>query len=287
MHKTKSKKRKTALIIFIGAVILILFIWYFNNFTIKTQYTEIYSDKVKNDIKIALISDLHGAQFGEDNSDLIEKINNENPDLIIAAGDMMTTNDDESKQTAIELLSTLAQSYPVYFADGEHDKQSQSFHDAIIQSGVVSTPMYDAKNYNNISCFEDTLTVKETDIYICGVSYYSSVYYDLNNYVDLPDDVFSVFVCHVPNMQEAERFGADLTLSGDTHGGIIQLFGPAYFEGKWFPELLYDIPIYDKGLFEHDNGYMYVSPGLGAYPVPARLNNRPELSIITIKPQEN
>lgn len=287
MHNKQSKKRIAAPFILIGAAIAIALIWYYNNFTIKTEYSEIYSEKVKNDIKIALISDLHGMEFGNDNSDLIEKINEENPDLVVAAGDMMTTNDDESRQVAVDLLSTLSESYPTYFADGEHDKQSQAFHDALGATNVVCTPMYDVENYYNISCFEDILTVGETDIFLCGVSYYSSFYFDMNDYVEKPDDIFSVFVCHIPQIGEFEKFGADLTLSGDTHGGIIQLFGPAYFEGNWFPEIASDIPIYDKGLFEYEGGQMYVTPGLGAYPVAARFNNRPELSIITVKPREN
>lgn len=284
MHKKRTKKRIALLLFFLAAIALI---WYFNNFTIKTEYTVIYSDKVNNDVKIALISDLHGMNFGEDNSYLIEKINAESPDLIIAAGDMMTTGDDESKQTALKLLGTLADNYPTYFVDGEHDKQSQSFHDALEQTNVICTPMYDKDNYYNISCFEDTLTVGQTDIFVCGVSYYVSFYFDMNDYVDKPNDIFSIFVCHIPQIEEFEKFGADLTLSGDTHGGIIRLLGPAYFEGEWFPEVTSDIPIYDKGLFEYQGGNMYVTPGLGAYPVPARFNNRPELSIITLKPQEN
>ncbi len=287
MHKKAQKKRFAPLLFVFAALAAIALIWYFNNFTIKTEYTVIYSDKVNNDVKIALISDLHGASFGKDNSYLIEKINDEAPDIVIAAGDMMTSGDKESMKTAAKLLATLSDSYPTYFVDGEHDKQSQSFHDALKETNVVCTPMYDSDNYYNISCFEDVLTVGETDIFLCGVSYYVSFYFDMNDYVQKPDDIFSIFVCHIPQIEEFEKFGADLTLSGDTHGGIIQLFGPAYFEGQWFPEITSDIPIYDKGLFEYQGGNMYVTPGLGAYPVAARFNNRPELSVITLKPREN
>ena len=38
-----------------------------------SEYT-IHSDKVKKDIRFAVIADLHSAEFGENNSRLIEKI---------------------------------------------------------------------------------------------------------------------------------------------------------------------------------------------------------------------
>ncbi len=286
-NNENTKKRKNAPIIFIGALTALFALWYYNNFTIKTVYTEITSDKVQNDVKIALISDLHGMKFGEDNKNLIETIDAQKPDIVVACGDMMTsTEPEETIPVAVELLSDLAEKYPVYFVDGEHDKLFESLHTALQDTNVTFTPMYDVENYYNISCFEDTITVGETEIYIGGVNYYSHFYFDMNEYITIPDDVFSIFLCHIPQIEEFEKIGADLTLSGDTHGGIIQLFGPAYFEGEWFPELTgSNTPVYDKGLFDYEGGQMYVTSGLGAYPIPARFNNRPEVCFITIRPE--
>ena len=59
-----------------------------------------------------------------------------------------------------------------------------------------------------------------------------------------------------------------------------------YYEGEWLPELLENKEVYDKGLFEQDGHYMYVSCGLGNFPFPARLFNRPELTVLKIVPEK-
>lgn len=89
-----------------------------------------------------------------------------------------------------------------------------------------------------------------------------------------------------------EKFGADLTLCGDTHGGIIQIpfLGPAYYNGKFVPELYEDKnKIFDKGLFKYDGGYLFITSGIGNYigdyNIAARFNNRPEIAVLTISPE--
>jgi len=42
-------------------------------------------------------------------------------------------------------------------------------------------------------------------------------------------------------------------------------------------------PEYDGGLFHKGNSIMVVSRGLGNNPIPLRINNRPEVVIITLK----
>ncbi|MFR1841829.1 MAG: hypothetical protein ACLSWQ_05305 [Oscillospiraceae bacterium] len=88
--------------------------------------------------------------------------------------------------------------------------------------------------------------------------------------------------------KDYESFGADLTLCGDTHGGVIQIpfLGPAYHNSQILPELFGSKEnVYDKGLFSYSGGYMFITSGIGNYPIPARFNNRPEIGEIIIKPE--
>jgi len=48
------------------------------------------------------------------------------------------------------------------------------------------------------------------------------------------------------------------------------------------PKLSYNGPVYDKGLFNLGDKYLYVSPGLGNFPLPLRLFNHPELTVIKL-----
>lgn len=70
-----------------------------------TDY-KIKSDKIKETTKIVLISDLHNSQFGSKNKRLVDKIQKQDPDLILMDGDMLNENG-KNAQTAVELVSVL------------------------------------------------------------------------------------------------------------------------------------------------------------------------------------
>lgn len=70
-----------------------------------TDY-KIKSDKIKETTKIVLISDLHNSQFGSKNKRLVDKIQKQDPDLILMDGDMLN-EDGKNAQTAVELVSAL------------------------------------------------------------------------------------------------------------------------------------------------------------------------------------
>ena len=75
------------------------------------------------------------------------------------------------------------------------------------------------------------------------------------------------------------KWGADLTLSGHLHGGIMRLpilggvIAPSY---HLFPK-------YDAGLFRIGNQKMIVSVGLGSHSIKIRLFNPPKIDVITLQ----
>ena len=102
-----SKKR-----IFVTILILlfILFVWIiWGNVTVGvTRYT-VTSDHLPHSFdgyKIAVVSDLHDAQFGNDNSQLVEKVKKEHPDMIAITGDFVDSNRTDI-EIAIQLASQL------------------------------------------------------------------------------------------------------------------------------------------------------------------------------------
>ena len=92
-QKTNRKHKRIVrmvalLILFVGWVI-----W--GNFTIGTTYYEIASEKLSglfDGYKIAQISDLHKAQFGDHNVRIIKILDNEQPDIIVITGDLVDSN---------------------------------------------------------------------------------------------------------------------------------------------------------------------------------------------------
>ena len=83
------KRRAIILIIFVviclGSAISLLLSWK----ALSVSYYEYYNEKIENAFKIVQLSDLHNSCFGEENSRLIKRIEEEKPDLILMTGDIM------------------------------------------------------------------------------------------------------------------------------------------------------------------------------------------------------
>lgn len=276
-------KRKSIFKRFILFNAAALTVWWFNNFTIKTAMHTVYSEKVDSPVRIAVISDQHASEHSIDNEKIIKKIDSAEPDIVFILGDMYSRDGEaEEREIPVQLAKMISENgYPLYFVPGEHDT-SQEYIDMIAEAGAA------VMDYRS-----EYIEVNGNRLQILGIDnvYYSPTF-DLNNAFVLDKSCYSILMAHIPNYESFADFGADLTLCGDTHGGIIQLpfgKGPAYYSetGEWFPEIRsVRSDIYDKGLFPYENGIMFITSGLGAYPYPARLNNRPEVAVIDIMPEK-
>lgn len=266
---------KSAVIRFVIFVALLLFLWYFSTFTVTVSHTEIKSDKINGNLKIVQITDLHGAEFSRRNESLIKQIEKESPDLVFATGDMYTNSDQKGRDTAEQLLVTLAEKFPVYYVTGEHDNDDD-FHLFLKNNGVR------VLNYKS-----ETVKIRDDEIVIYGIDnvYYSPTF-DLFNEFSPDYNKYNILLAHINNAYAFKGFGADLTICGDTHGGQIRLpfVGAVYMDGIWFPEWSDKKQIaYVKGLYSLGENKLFVSGGLGSRPYPIRLFNRPEISVITLK----
>lgn len=262
---------------FCAVLIILLFIWWFNNFTIKIVNSTVHSHKINKTVKIAVISDLHASDLSISSRKILRKIEKEDPDIVVELGDMYTSGSGKRlMKKPVELTKKIIDAgYPVYFVSGEHDADQLFFEDLLAVGAHIM-------NYKS-----ETVEINGNRIQILGIdnAYYSPTF-DLTNEFTLDESCYNILLAHIPNYKKFAKFGADLTLCADTHGGMIQLpfnMGPVYDHGDWFPQLIQDRAVYDKGLFGYEGGAMFITSGIGNYPVPARFNNRPEVAIIEIK----
>lgn len=278
------KKKKIKAKRFFIFIAILFIIWWLNNYTLKTAKFTVNSDKITNSVRIAVMSDLHASKHGISNENILRKIDKSDPDLVFMLGDMYSHDSEwEDIEIPIKLVSMITEKgYPVYFVPGEHDT-SQAYIDEMAAAGAH---IMDYKS--------EIINVNGNNIEILGIdNVYFSPTFDLNNAFTLTHGCFSILMAHIPNYESYAAFGADLTICGDTHGGIIQLpfgRGPAYYSetSEWFPEIAgYRDDIYDKGMFPYIGGAMFITSGIGAYPLPARLNNRPEIAVIDIEASGN
>ena len=97
-------------------------------------------------------------------------------------------------------------------------------------------------------------------------------------------DCFNLLLAHNPEYAEQyAAWGADLTVSGHVHGGIMRL---PLLGGVIAPSLRL-FPKFDAGLYSFREGRaMIVSRGLGLHHIKLRFFNRPEVSVINLSCQK-
>ena len=111
------KVLKIVLAVFLILILACLVsIWISYNWLTVTNFT-VTSDKITSPFRMVLISDLHDHSFGSGNEKLLEKIQDQSPDLIIVDGDMIN-GDSENDDVAVELVRSLVKIAPIYYSLG-------------------------------------------------------------------------------------------------------------------------------------------------------------------------
>lgn len=256
-----------------------------------TNYN-IESDKIKENVKLVLVSDLHDGIFGENNKRLVSKIKECKPDLILFDGDMIN---EESKnlQTAITLVKRLHETALVYYALGNHergylDRRTSDFYGELKKAGAVILE----KNYEDIKVKGNTIRIGGLYEYAFAVDdegkmSKKNMKSELRNFLTNFEDtsVFKIMMSHRPDSfifgQAADTWKIDLAVSGHAHGGQVILPGMGGLYGAdqgWFPK-------YVDGIHHFKTvKNMIITRGLGSdkEKLP-RFNNIPEIVVIDLK----
>ena len=88
----------------------------------KTTFYRETSEKVSRNIRLAVVSDLHNREYGENNEALVSDLQALHPDLILFPGDMVIREDDDYRQM-LDTVSALAGIAPCYGVLGNHESE--------------------------------------------------------------------------------------------------------------------------------------------------------------------
>ncbi|NMA65760.1 MAG: metallophosphoesterase [Clostridiaceae bacterium] len=287
-------KRKFKYLLYISALIIFFFYWQ-NNTIQVTRYRLNYDNLPQefNGYRIVQISDMHGKTFGYENGSLARKIKALKPDIVIATGDMMSSNIDDGK-AFLDFLDHFNNASPVYMCLGNHEQIARILNgmDEIYKNFITEAKNRGVILLDNeeeiISKGQDSIIIKGLTLELYHYSrrdldpedeslYLKTSY--VSEKIGTPQG-FTILMAHNPAyFEEYVEWGADLTLSGHVHGGIIQV---PFKGGLLSPERVF-FPKYDAGLFENDNKKMIVNRGLGNSQINFRLFNRPEVTLIELK----
>lgn len=222
---------------------------------------------------VALVADLHNHPWSDRLTDAIRR---ENPDMIALCGDMidsLRTNTDTAAAFAAEAVKIA----PVYYVTGNHEAraaQTPALLRALEEAGVIM--LNDA--WQTLSRGGDTIRIAgvRDPAYRGGRQTATEA---ALRYV-LEGDAYTILLSHRPELLDLyAAHGADLVLTGHAHGGQVRL--------PWLGGLIAPdqglFPRYTGGVYRQDGTAMVVSRGLGNSIIPVRVNNPPELVIVTLE----
>lgn len=259
---------------------------YFDNKVMDISKYEIKSDKIPeefNKFKIVHLSDFHSYDFGKDNIKIIEKINNEHPDIIVITGDMVNKYD-KNFERFLNLAQALSKKYQIFYIVGNHElglrKEDLNFI-------IKKLSVFGIKIINN----EKIPIIRNNRcINIYGLNVPLLFYKIRNKSSDIEEIVnavlnkcsekeYNILLAHNPLYFETySKYNVNLTLSGHVHGGMIRL---PFIGGLLSPERKL-FPKYSSGIYEINNKKLVVSRGLGHSKPGIRLFDMPEILSITL-----
>lgn len=260
------------------------------NSLVVSEY-EIETDKLDEPVCIVHLSDLHSSEFGEENKRLIKAVSKQCPDLILMTGDMLNTNDDNSK-IITSLVAKLSEIAPVYYSYGNHEIGYEE------SSGIYLTEILEQAGASVLDFQYKDITVGESRIRIGGIYGYCLPEKYLDTGEASPEECeflsefqsgehFSILMCHMPVSWmingSLDEWDVDCVLSGHAHGGQMRLpfLGGLYAPDQgWFSGRQW-------GVFESRNGgnSMILSRGLGSSICVPRVNNIPEIVVVNLVPE--
>lgn len=239
--------------------------------------------------KFVVLADLHNHIYGEGNDKLLRAIDDVSPDFIIIAGDMMIAKPGYNLSVTFDLIGKLSKKYKIYYGMGNHEYRLKIYPG---QYGGLFDTFVEFLKKNNVVLLDNNTSILDINgkkLVITGLeierNYYKrfvNINMDksyISSLVGEKIDEYTILIAHNPEYFETYcKWGADLTLSGHVHGGMVRL---PFIGGVLSPKIRI-FPKYDSGLFEKNGKKMILSRGLGMHTIPIRINNRAELVLVEL-----
>ena len=278
--------RKKRVLFVVSFVLVVLILWtLWGNTALELNEYEVVSDRIPQGFegfRIAQVSDLHNAEFGEGNEKLIQLLSQADPDIIVLTGDLI-----DSRHTDIEIALDFARQAvkiaPVYYVSGNHESRVREYEDlkiGLAEAGVVileNQKVQITREGGSITLVGiGDPSFQEDYLFGDSESVARQAIDDLQN----ESDGYTILLSHRPELFDLYvDTGMDLVFSGHAHGGQFRL---PFIGGLVAPNQGF-FPKYDAGKFTEENTTMIVSRGVGNSIIPIRFNNRPEIVLVTLR----
>ena len=272
-----------------GIVLSLIAVWlWWGNTAIQVSQIELRSEKISiglDGFKIVQVADLHNDEFGKNQETLLNAIRQAAPDIIAVTGDLIDSTHTNVAR-AMEFIKGAVAIAPVYFVTGNHEAWSSQYPELKAQmllAGVKiledeTIPLNHDGTVLNLMGLNDPEFMPK-DAMDGSPERTAKIDAQLKKLVTTTDE-FTLLLSHRPELFDVYAANKiDLVLSGHAHGGQIRL---PLLGGLVAPDQGF-FPKYADGQYSEQGTHMIVSRGLGNSIIPLRVNNPPNLVVITLK----
>jgi predicted MPP superfamily phosphohydrolase len=266
-------------IMLLGQVLILFFM-----LDMRLTMSEISVDTAKIDgqVNLALITDLHGAQYGQGQRQLLARLETANPDAVLLCGDIY--DDRFPLDSTMELITGIGKKYPCFYVTGNHDLASdtlEEFKDTLRDNQVkILSGDGQIVQFEGGTIWIGGIEDPETDRYANGMPSYKEQLSSLD--LAMPKDLFTVILSHRPErMKDFEALRPDLVVAGHGHGGQWRI--PVFLKNGLYAPNQGLFPKFTNGLYSFGETSLVVSRGLSQETILVpRVFNPPELVIVRI-----
>lgn len=278
--KGNSLKKRSKKLLLAGGIAAAVLVWAGLDTSLTVQTYTVESGKVDAPVRLALLTDLHSCDYGEGQRELLEAVEEQDPDLVLLGGDIVDDGPEMPEERALDTVEALAERWPTYYVTGNHEYRTgraEEIKELIAGRGAVVLE----GTCGLVTVGGQTLQICGVDDPAVGAAVWQS---QLENVTAAQEgDVCSILLSHRPErVADYTGRGFDLVLSGHAHGGQWRI--PVLGAGLIAPNQGL-FPRYTGGTYDLEGTTLVVSRGLAreSTRIP-RLYNPPEVVIIELAP---
>ena len=255
-------------------VAVVVFAGYLNaHFPIRKTLSFNTEKSLAEPVRFVLISDVHLGMINCDRyfERLANRINAENVDFVLIAGDFFDGDPTPVfRSHAAEILKSINTRYGIFAIPGNHEYIGDA----------ASAMQFMRQNGVKVLC--DSVVSLPCGVSVIGRDDLSAMRVkggraSVDELVAQADSAnYKILLDHQPfHLEEAEKCGIDLQLSGHTHHGQL-------WPGNKITTAMYECSF---GLHQRGNTNYYVSSGYGTWGPPIRTTCHPEMVVVSVSCQ--
>ncbi len=269
----KVHKKLFILLAILASLTIVLAITLYMMFSTKLVITHYIIDfGGERMVRIVHLSDLHLKSFSGFERDVIDKVVELNPDIIVLTGDYVEDQDDlVFLEDFVKELHSRVGDKPVYAVIGNWELQASTedrVRELFSKYGIILL----VNNCTKVVVNNVSITVIGFDDYLWGSP-------DLSLLSNCSRNDLSIALVHEPSL--ALRIGEEgfygVVFAGHCHGGQVKVFGAPLYLPRGCPPKLYE------GFHKVNNTYIVVSRGLGSWSFTKRIGVDQEIVVVDIK----